>query len=96
MMALARARISEWPFNGPIAIVERDEFGMHEDFHVIDHWRHLGVAHDETTLEALLEDRQGRCFDPEIYRVIAKVLKTEKLRVIPLGPSLTSADSDSL
>ena len=96
MMALARTRISEWPFNGPIAIVERDEFGMHEDFHVIDHWRHLGVAHDETTLEALLDARQGRFFDPEIYRALAKALKTEKLRVITLGPSRCSADNESL
>ena len=30
MAALAKYKIQAWPYEGPIALVERDEFGMRE------------------------------------------------------------------
>lgn len=87
MMALAKFRLSPWPYAGPIALVERDEFGMREDFHVIDGWRVLGTAHDEATLQALLETRivdTGTVFDPNAYRIVGKFLKAGKLPVLHL------------
>ena len=88
MSALARYGIAEWPFDGPIALIERDEFGMREDFHVIDRWRHLGVAQREHELNDLLENRLLPRFDPDIYRLISKTIAAGKLRIVPLGPSL--------
>ena len=44
MTALAKFKLHAWPFSGPIALVERDEFGMHEDFHLVDCWRYLGTG----------------------------------------------------
>ena len=85
MMALARHKITTWPYHGPIALVERDEFGMHEDFHVVDGWRHLGVAHNEQALQELLESSPTRPFDPDVYRILGKALKSGKLRTIALG-----------
>ncbi|HEX5802219.1 MAG TPA: exonuclease domain-containing protein [Azospira sp.] len=41
MAALAKQKLRSWPHPGPIALVERDHFGMIEDFHVIDRWRYL-------------------------------------------------------
>ncbi len=87
MTALAKHRIHPWPYPGPIALIERDEFGMREDAHVIDAWAYLGTAHDEATLQAIVEHRQGGAaphFDAEIYRIVGKCLKEGKLKVVSL------------
>jgi len=86
MTALAKHRIHPWPYAGPIALIERDEFGMREDAHVINAWGYLGTAHDEATLQAILENRSGNAgslFDADIYRVVGKYLKDGKLKVVP-------------
>ncbi|MDR0634027.1 MAG: hypothetical protein LBF91_03520 [Azoarcus sp.] len=88
MTALAKHRVRPWPYPGPIALVERDEFGMREDAHIIDAWGYLGTAGDEVTLGALFAsaaDRQdsGRSrFDADVYRIVGKCLREGRLRVI--------------
>jgi DNA polymerase-3 subunit epsilon len=87
MAALAKYRIRPWPYPGPIALVERDEFGMREDAHVIDAWAYLGTASDETTLRSMLEgaerkDSEPTPFDADIYRIVGKYLRDGRLRVI--------------
>lgn len=93
MSALAKFKLQRWPYAGPVALVERDEFGMREDFHLIDGWRRLGTVHDEAALRDLLEQRravgddeqrQAASFDADLYRVLCKFLKAGKLRVLPL------------
>ncbi len=87
MTALAKHRIHPWPYPGAIALIERDEFGMREDAHVIDGWGYLGTANDESTLRAIVEDRQGgsaSVFDADIYRIVGKCLKEGKLKVVPM------------
>lgn len=85
LAALAKQRIERWPFAGPVALVERDEWGMREDFHLFDRWRHLGTAHDEARLSEMLEIREERPFDPEIYRIAQRFMKLGKVRVVPLS-----------
>ena len=85
MAALAKFKRIDWPYPGAVALIERDEFGMREDFHLVDHWRHLGTVHDEAALYELMETRQEITFDPDIYRIINKFLKAGKLQVLPLG-----------
>jgi DNA polymerase-3 subunit epsilon len=85
MAALARYRIRPWPYPGPIALVERGEFGMREDAHVIRDWACFGTASDEATLRSMFEsalENSGPPFDPEIYRIVGKCLREGKLRVI--------------
>ena len=87
MAALAKYRIHPWPYPGPVALIERDEFGMREDYHVVDAWCYLGTAHDETTLHSILENQAGDAtavFDANIYRIVGKYLKDVKVRVMPL------------
>ena len=86
MTAVAKHRVHPWPYPGPVALIERDEFGMREDYHVIDAWRHLGTAHDETTLHSIVENRRGvaAAFDPEIYRIVRKALQDGKIRILPI------------
>ena len=85
MTALAKFKLSAWPFSGPVALVERDEFGMREDYHLVDRWRFLGTFYDEAALHECLENKVMSNFDPDIYRIINKFLKAGKLRVQPLS-----------
>lgn len=85
MTALAKFKVATWPYTGPVALVERDEFGMREDFHVVDHWRYRGTAHNESSLIEILEDRGELAFDPDIYRIVSRHLKAGKIRVLPLA-----------
>jgi DNA polymerase-3 subunit epsilon len=86
MTALAKFKIRPWPYPGPIALIERDEFGMREDAHIIDAWAYLGTASDETMLQSMLADTaenpETSLFDPEIYRIVGKCLKEGHLRII--------------
>ena len=87
MSALAKFKISRWPYPGPVALIERDEFGMREDFHLINGWRYLGTVHDEAALREHLQNRHEAPFDPELYRIVSKFLKAGKIRVLALNPS---------
>ncbi|MBV5337253.1 MAG: hypothetical protein J0653_04625 [Deltaproteobacteria bacterium] len=93
MASMAKIKLGEWPYPGAVALIERDEFGMREDFHILDRWRYLGVAHNESEVYETLTSHQEMGFDPEIYRVANKYLKSGKLRVLPLKRS--AADQPS-
>ena len=86
MTALAKFKLNPWPYAGPVALIERDEFGMREDFHLIDDWRYLGTVHDETALHECLQNRSERSFDPDVYRIVSKFLKAGKVRTLQLTP----------
>jgi len=74
MAALGRQRLAPWPFAGPAWITEGDEV------HLIDHWRHLGTAHSEADLHALL-DSKSPAFDRDTYRILVKAVD----RMMPLA-----------
>ena len=86
MTALAKFKRSDWPYAGAVALIERDEFGMREDFHLVSFWRYLGTVHNETALHELLENRNETPFDPDIYRIINKYLKAGRKFSCNLGP----------
>lgn len=88
MTALAKFKVKTWPYKGPVALIERDEFGMREDFHLIDRWRYLGTVHNEQALRERLEEHVETAFDADLYRIISKFLQSGKLRVLPLPASL--------
>jgi DNA polymerase-3 subunit epsilon len=74
MAALGRLQLAAWPFAGPAWLREGDEV------HLVDHWRHLGTAHDEADLHALL-DTEPPPFDRDSYRILLKALD----RMTPLA-----------
>ncbi|MEI7431609.1 MAG: exonuclease domain-containing protein [Betaproteobacteria bacterium] len=86
MASMAKIKLAEWPYPGAVALIERDEFGMREDFHLLDRWRYLGIAQSESEVYETLNGRREARFDPEIYRIANKYLKAGKLRVLPLKP----------
>lgn len=85
MAALAKFKLNPWPYSGAVAFVERDEFGMREDFHLVSQWCHLGTAHNEQELAEILENRVEPGFDADLYRIFTKFLKAGKIRVLPLN-----------
>ena len=90
MAALAKYKIQAWPYEGPIALVERDEFGMREDFHLFDQWQFLGTfSGAEAATARSTEHRQSRQdapepFDSDLYRLVSKAISTGKLRLVAL------------
>jgi DNA polymerase-3 subunit epsilon len=88
MTALAKFKLKKWPYKGPIALVERDEFGMREDFHLVANWRYLGTVQNEQALYEGLETSDKTAFDPDIYRILNKFIRAGKVRIITLPASL--------
>ncbi len=86
MSALARLKIRSWPYRGPVALIERDDFGMREDIHVVDRWRLLGTVQDDAGLQTLLAAAPSQQdFDPEVYRIVSRTLNTGKVVVRPVN-----------
>ncbi len=83
MSALAKLKLTAWPYPGAIGIVETDEVTGRRDIHVISGWRYLGTAHDEADIAGLLETSGQTAFDRDAYQVLVKHLKG-KLKVVPL------------
>jgi DNA polymerase-3 subunit epsilon len=72
--ALARLRLSPWPFRGPIAVRESDPYRAMSEVHILDRWRYLGSARTDPELAEILESRTLPDFDIDYYRLIARYL----------------------
>lgn len=88
LAALAKFKLKAWPYGTSVGVVESDEFGMREDFHLVDRWRYLGTVHSEQALHERLETAAEAIFDPDIYRILNKALLAGKVRVLPRPASL--------
>ena len=66
-------------------MIERDDFGMRQDMHLIDRWRLLGTVQNEADLQELLAAGPSQEeFDPEVYRIVSRFLNLGKVVVRPL------------
>jgi DNA polymerase-3 subunit epsilon len=76
--ALLPWKVERWPYRGPVAVRER------ADFHVIDDWRYLGTARGMDEVDSLLESRLPE-FDEKIYSILKTSLpRLPRRRVLPL------------
>ena len=83
--ALEAKRIPDWPFPGPVAIVERDAARGIEEAHVVAPVappRH--GARRGSELEALASSRRLPEFDPDILKVLRRWLEEHPGRARPL------------
>ncbi len=71
-LALARHKLRDWPFRGPVGIRERDWRGV-EEIHVFDRWRYLGTADASTALDELLAGPLPP-FELDSYRILCRFL----------------------
>jgi len=72
-IALAGLKTRDWPWRGPVGIVEEDRSRDLTEIHVVDQWCWLGTARSEDELAALLQDGAPR-FDPDHYKLLTKHL----------------------
>ena len=79
-LALASLRLKAWPFQGPIGIRERAPHARGTCVHVLDRWRHLGTARDESEVADVLRQAVEPGFDADGYRIIARALKDVRLQ----------------
>jgi DNA polymerase-3 subunit epsilon len=83
-MALAGLKTRQWPWPGPVGIVEADEDRERTEIHVVDQWCWLGVARTEEMLEDILRSATPR-FDPDHYKLLTRYLLGARTpRVRPL------------
>ena len=85
-IALGGLRTRDWPWRGPVGIVEHDPSREVTDVHVVEHWCWIGTARTEDELAELLAHGLPR-FDPDHYRLLTKyLLGPEAPRVREFGP----------
>jgi len=72
-IALAGLKTRDWPWRGPVGIVEEDAAREATEIHVVDQWCWLGTARSEDALAELLETATPR-FDPDHYKLLTRHL----------------------
>jgi DNA polymerase-3 subunit epsilon len=72
-IALATLKTRDWPWRGPIGIVEEDSVRELTEIHVVDQWCWLGTARSDEELAELLQQGAPR-FDPDHYKLLTKHL----------------------
>jgi DNA polymerase-3 subunit epsilon len=72
--ALAVLKLRAWPFPGRIAVRERDEAGGRCEWHLFEHWCHLGTAKSEADLFEAAQARTDAAFDLDTYRILRREL----------------------
>ena len=76
--AMASWHLKTWPYRGPIGIREE------QDIHVLDRWRYLGSAANESEIEELLLAGEPE-FDLDIYKILKKHLAKSAQDIIDLS-----------
>ena len=73
--ALAVLKLRAWPFPGRIAIRERLEAGGRCEWHLFEHWCHLGTVKSEADLHEAAQARHNAAFDIDAYRILRRELE---------------------
>lgn len=79
-----RLQTQAWPWNGPVALVERDEQHGLTQWHVLDQWRHLGTVDQLEHAQPLLAARRGG-FNLDTYHILIGHLRRHpNMEIVPL------------
>ena len=84
--ALSKLRLRPWPYEGRVAVRERDPDSGRCALHVLDRWRHLGTVHSEAELHELVDAPARAPFELETYKLLVRFLKAPPpgCRIVPL------------
>jgi DNA polymerase-3 subunit epsilon len=82
IQAIAKLKVQPWPYPGPIGI--KEAYNLREELHIVDRWRYLGTARDETEAAQLLQDASNVAFDLDTYKILVKHLMSAK-DIVMLG-----------
>lgn len=78
--ALQPLALRAWPYAGAIALVE--QHADREDWHVINHWCHLGTARCESDARDLASQRGS--LDLDTYRILLRGLRRARASIVIL------------
>jgi DNA polymerase-3 subunit epsilon len=87
--ALATLKTPDWPYSGPVGIVEEDAAREATEVHAVDRWCYLGAARCQPDMADLLDERPR--FDYDHYRILARYLGQPGARVVPLAACTASS-----
>jgi DNA polymerase-3 subunit epsilon len=87
--ALATLKTPDWPYAGPVGIIEEDAARDATEVHAVDRWCYLGAARCEPDMADLLDERPR--FDYDHYRILARYLGKPGTRVVPLASCTASS-----
>lgn len=73
---LAKLKLASWPYGGMVVIKEINPASAATDWHLVDHWCHLGTVSSESALEALLAEQPKPVFDLDSYKIISKQIRS--------------------
>ncbi len=88
--ALAPHRVPAWPFDGPVALVERNDARGTVGWQVFDRWCWLGTAADAAGAEVLAREAP-RQFDPDDLAMLRRLLEPGYDAEQALAPERTAA-----
>ena len=67
-------RLTTWPWQGPVGIVERNEKAGRTDILVVYNWIHIATVNHEDELHDLSLNGQAVTFDLDSYKLLVKAL----------------------
>jgi DNA polymerase-3 subunit epsilon len=82
--ALSALRPPQWPYPGPLGVVETDASRDATEVHVVHRWCYLGTARSDADVAELLESREP-CFDYDDYRILARHIGRRGVRTVRLA-----------
>jgi DNA polymerase-3 subunit epsilon len=72
-------RIPDWPYAGPVAILERDFARTRTELHVARDWRYLGSAREASEVPELLKPTMPLpAFDIDVFRLLQRCFQDPK------------------
>ena len=71
LQAFAKYKLKSWPFDGPIAITEKNDLGEIEQF-IIDKWCLIG--HKKSQEEEIISKEIHEIFDLDVYKILVSFL----------------------
>lgn len=93
LQAFSGSSIKSWPYDGPIAIVERDRDRENSEGFVVDQWCYVGRVTQEEQ-DAKWEYTNEYVFDHDVYKILVKyVLDPPKSLKLYRLPAATAASA---
>lgn len=78
--ALTDLSIVTWPYDGAVAIVEKQD--DRQDFHAVRNWRYLGTANNIDDAKKL--DKVAASFDSDDYKILCRPIGQSGIKVVLL------------
>ncbi len=86
LMGLSALSLKTWPYNGPIALIEKSQNDETENHLIIDNWCILGTTDCANDYSEIIDNSSSPEIDKDIYRYLLGALyrKKSSLKITPL------------